>query len=553
MRHNSLLVKTALRLGWIILCLVLTLGVRCWNIREVFVEGHIYFLDPDCYSRMTRAKMIVEHPGTIVRHHDFENWPQGVTAHTTAPFDYLIVSLKWTLDGLFKVFGNAQKPSVLRAQTLDLAGALVSPLLGVAGALFLAWWLARFRVRFGGAALLFYALSPILVHGTVLGRPDHQSLLMLTLTVALGAELALARKAESPDAESLASERRWGLVSGIAWGMSLWVSLYEPIIMLVVTGALWLALDRRAFLSRPRVPGAVAGLAIVVFSILLEGWPVAMPDAAIRQYFGNWEGQIGELSRLSFVQLFPWVGWWCLASVVLLWLARREDRRALPMLVMLVVITALSMWQARWGYFLGIVFAWTLPWQMQALRRGWAAWLFFVVGWWPVMDAWDKSLFPDDLMQDQRNMKRAELVALRGLASNVMSQNGGPFLASWWLSPEIAYWSGQPGVAGSSHESLSGIVDTARFFLSGDAATAAEILRRRRVFWVVSDDSSRDVEMSAELLKEKPPEKPLAVTLWDHPEDAPDFLVEWSGRVAVRPDGLRFYRLYEVDNATLPK
>lgn len=553
MRHNSLLVKTALRLGWIILCLVLTLGVRCWNIRDVFVEGHIYFLDPDCYSRMTRARMVVEHPGTIVRHHDFENWPQGVDAHTTAPLDYLIAGLKWTLDGLFKIFDNAQTPSLLHGQTLDLAGALISPLLGVAGALFLAWWLVKFRVRFWGAALLFYAVSPILVHGTVLGRPDHQSLLMLTLTVALGAELALARKTESPDAATMASERRWGLLSGIAWGVSLWVSLYEPIILLAVTVALWLALDRRAFLSRQRVPGAAVGVAIVLFSILLEGWPVRIPDATVREYFANWEGQIGELAHLSFLQLFPWVGWWLVGSAILLWLARREDRRALPMLVMLVAVVALTMWQARWGYFLAIVFAWTLPWQMQALRRGWAAWLFFAVGWWPIMDAWDKSLFPEDYLQDQREVKRAELVALRGLAANVMSENGGPFLASWWLSPQIAYWSRQPGVAGSSHESLSGIVDTARFFLSSDAASAAEILKKRKVFWVVSDDSSRDVEMSMQLLNQPKPEKPLAVTLWDHPEDAPDFLVEWGGRVAVRPDGLRFYRLYEVDKTTLPK
>ena len=186
-------VKTALRLAWIFLCLVLTLVARCWNVRDVFVEGHIYFVDGDCYSRMTRARMIAEHPGLIVRHHDFENWPQGVTSHTTAPLDYLIVGLKWGLDAVFAVL-DPRHASLLHEQTLDLAGALVSPLLGVAGALFLAWWLEKFRVRFGWAALLFYAVCPILVHGTLLGRPDHQSLLMLTLTVALGAELALAQE-----------------------------------------------------------------------------------------------------------------------------------------------------------------------------------------------------------------------------------------------------------------------------------------------------------------------------------------------------------------------
>ncbi|MEP6669851.1 MAG: hypothetical protein ABJF10_11895 [Chthoniobacter sp.] len=538
--------KTTLRIGWILLCLALALGARCWNVRDVFLEGHIYFADGDCYSRMTRVRMIVEHPGMIVRHHDFENWPQGVTAHTTAPLDYLIAGLKGVLDVVFAIL-DPKHSSLLHGQTLDLAGALISPLLGVAGALFLAWWLEKFRVRFGSAALLFYAVSPILVHGTVLGRPDHQSLLMLTLTVALGAELALARKAESP-----VDERRWGIVGGIAWGLSLWVSLYEPLILLAMTIGLWLVLDRKAFCSRQRLPGAVICLAILLLSLVLEGWPVALPDAAMRGYFANWQHQIGELSHLRPVQLFDWVGWWIVASLVLLFLAWRQDRRALPLLVMLLVVTLLTLWQARWGYFLGIVFAWTLPWQMQALRRGWAAWLFFVVGWWPILQAWDARLFLDDLAQDQRTMKQAELVALRGLAEDAIGKEEGPFLASWWLSPEIAYWSRQSGVAGSSHESLPGIVDTARFFLSSDPVSAAAILRKRPVHWVLADDASREIETSRDLLGIAVPETPLATTLSDHPEDAPDFLVEWTGRAAVRRDGLRFYRLYEVDDAILP-
>ena len=49
-----------------------------------------------------------------------------------------------------------------------------------------------------------------------------------------------------------------------------------------------------------------------------------------------------------------------------------------------------------------------------------------------------------------------------------------------------------------------------------------------------------------------PPENALATTLSDHPEEAPDFLREWTGLGAVRKDGLRFYRLYEVDHAKLP-
>ena len=153
---------------------------------------------------------------------------------------------------------------------------------------------------------------------------------------------------------------------------------------------------------------------------------------------------------------------------------------------------------------------------------------------------------------DRRDMKQAELVALRDLSEKAIGKNGGAFLASWWLSPAIAYWSHQPGVAGTAHESLSGIVDSARFFLSSDPAAAAAILRQRQVRWVVADDDSHEIETSRTLLGVKPPEKPLATTLADHPEDAPPFLVEWTGLALVRADGLRFFRLYEVDNVTVP-
>src|SRR6266702_3319706 len=65
----------------------LILATRCANYQNVFVAGNIYFTDADCYARMTRVRMCAEHPGLILRHHDFENFPQGTTPHTTAPPD----------------------------------------------------------------------------------------------------------------------------------------------------------------------------------------------------------------------------------------------------------------------------------------------------------------------------------------------------------------------------------------------------------------------------------------------------------------------------------
>jgi asparagine N-glycosylation enzyme membrane subunit Stt3 len=216
----------------------LILLTRCANYRDVFVGEQIYFVDADCYARMTRARICFEHPGTIVRHQDFENFPAGISPHTTAPLDYLIVGLAALLTPFSR---NA----------LEVAGAIVSPFIALALAILLCWWTRRMSMRFRFGLLILYAISPILAHGTALGRPDHQSLLIALIAVGLCAEWTLAvlkgRAPRDPSASQSSalqrSARRWGVLSGASWGLAIWVSLYEPAILfflvlitLLVTG-----------------------------------------------------------------------------------------------------------------------------------------------------------------------------------------------------------------------------------------------------------------------------------------------------------------------------
>ena len=193
---------------------ILILATRCANYQDVFVAGNVYFTDADCYARMTRVRMCSEHPGLILRHHDFENFPAGTTPHTTAPLDYLILALSILL-----------KP--FNAHTIDLAGALISPLAALLGGWFLWWWSVKLRYRW--VMLILYAISPILVHGTALGRPDHQSLLMLLVMVAVCAEWSRAEAADT--ATNL---RKWSLISGIAWGLAIWSSAYESLVLFLL-------------------------------------------------------------------------------------------------------------------------------------------------------------------------------------------------------------------------------------------------------------------------------------------------------------------------------
>ena len=495
--------------------LALAFAARCWNLRDVFVEGRIYFIEADAYSRMTRAQMVASGESVVIRHHAFENFPSGTTPHTTAPLDWLIMGGKWTMDLGFAVFDRG-KTSVLRAQTLDLAGALVSPLLGVLTCAWLWWWSRRHAPRgLAWTVPLLFALSPILVHGTLLGRPDHQSLLLLLLALALAAEVSLAS----------GPSRAWSLLAGSTWALALWVSLYEPLVLIAVVLVLWLIADRRRFTAREVRPGWIAFAAIVLTSLLLDGWRVALPDAAMRAAFATWQQTIGELAHLDVLSSTPyrWLGAACVLAPMLLAFGAWRDRFKNPqaaILCLLLVALALSIWQLRWGYFLALIYAISLPWQLAVVRWRWLAGGVFAAGLWTVAQDWEATLYPDAATEDARAVRLMEGVQLRELAALMRSEERAGFLAPWWLSPAISYWSGQPGVAGSSHEALTGTLATARFFLAPGPDKAESIARGLGVRWVLTDGfdqdgTSRLVKAYAPLLDGQIPPEPWGPTMHD--------------------------------------
>ncbi len=479
----------------------LLLATRCANYRDVFVDGKIYFVDADCYSRMTRARLVAEHPGLIVRQHDFENFPAGISPHTTAPLDYLIVLL-----------AAALRP--FTGQPLDLAGAIVSPLLALGGGSFLWWWSRRMAWPGRYAMLLLYALSAILVHGTALGRPDQQSLVMVALLVALAAEYRLQ---ENPS-------RGWGVVSGVSWGLALWVSLYEPLILF---GALLLslAIAARSQLTAPaRRPGWWILLGIVVLAALVERrwpeWPGSEP------LFANWSGTIGELQPVGLTNpaWLHWCGGLLFVSPILLFLAVRRRLLSWTFALLLALSFLLVLAQARWGYFFALLFLFTLPAQLMLVRQRWlgAAVLAGLVL--PLLLYWDSVFWPNDETAQGRAAERRALGQWRAVASSLGEREPGPVLAPWWLAPATAYWSGQPVVAGSSHESLPGIVASARFFLSTSPAETAEILRQHRVKWVLSGEAERVAPNSAAILGTPVPVNPLSLRLQRGGPQVPAFL-----------------------------
>jgi len=492
----------------------LILATRCANYQDVFVAGNVYFTDADCYARMTRVQMVRENPGFIVRHHAFENFPEGTTPHTTAPLDYLIVALSLFL-------------SLFTTHSLDLAGAFVSPLLAVLGAWFLWWWSRRMKFRYRWVMLILYAISPMLVHGTELGRPDHQSLLILLIAIAICAGWS----SQTQQVANVASA--WRLTSAATWALAIWVSAYEPLVLFVIVVATALVINGRALFARDRRRGWILFAAIIAIALAVERRVPSFDIFQSAGHFENWARTIGELAHVSPMNpaWWNWCGYLLFVVPVLIWTSMRTPRsgapagRAPPIYVLLIATYFLTLWQARWGYFFVLIFALVLPAVLMPIKSSAAVWIAFLLSIFPILRDWDERLWPNEAQLANQMEKLVESAQIHSLSLSLRSPEVHPFLAPWWLSPSIAYWSGQPGVAGSSHESLNGIEDSARFFLSENLQEAHAILEKRHVAWVFAYDSDRVTQTSAAILNQPVPRESLCRVIDRTPSQAPSFLV----------------------------
>jgi hypothetical protein len=290
------------------------------------------------------------------------------------------------------------------------------------------------------------------------------------------------------------------------------------------------------FCSRNRLLGwAVAG-AIVLFALAIEQrlpvWP------ASSQIFTNWAATIGELRPVSMNDpiWLRWTGLLLIPLPALIWIGVRRAR-AIPafLATLLVASFALTLWQSRWGYFFVTLFALTLPGALGIIGNRIAAWVLIVISLFPILKDWDERLWPNEFQTALIAERRSEVVGWRQAAAQI----DGPFLAPWWWSPAVAYWSGQPGVAGSSHEALDGIEQSARFFLAADPETAEAILRKNKVAWVFAYDADRTVANSALILGVPAPENSLGHLLDRTPSRAPAFL-----RLAAQDAACKLFRVH---------
>src|SRR5262249_34589226 len=323
--------------------------------------------------------------------------------HTTALFDYLILALSLLL-----------KP--LSVHPIDLAGALISPMFALLGGWFLWWWSVKVRYRW--MMLILYAISPILVHGTELGRPDHQSAVIVLVAIAICAEWSLRAEAGGHPWTATGVFSKWSVVTGVAWGLAIWISAYESLVLFLLVTVVTALQDPKAIWARSRRAGWLCFVLVLAIALLIERRIPSFSVLYSNPLFYNWGHTIGELAQVSPANpvWLRWTGYLLLVTPFLIWIgtikSRRESKRTTPLfvLVLLVATYVFTVWQARWGYFFMLIFALALPRLLEQIKSRAAVWIAFFLSMFPILRDWDEKLWPNEAQLARRTAQRNESV-----------------------------------------------------------------------------------------------------------------------------------------------
>lgn len=439
-----------------------------WS-RRVLLEGWPYFADADCYTRMFRVRQLLESGAWFQPFHTWENFPEGISPHTTSLLDWMIALVALPLN-------------LILTNGLDWAGWITPPLLAAGGA-WAIWHLVN-RLQTDWTRwliLLTYLLHPILLWGNAAGRPDHQALLVPLLTILI---LVECRRAQ---------ENRFHLPAGVLWAVALWVSLYEPVVLLltILFGHLLTRITCRNHPAITGWPTWLAGmLGVFVPLWLLEG--ARLPDLTIwnHEMLRRWLAGIGETRPAPAVYFLTLGLAWPMALVLTLRRSRTQVYRALLLLPALLAVLVLSILHQRWFYFLPFTLSLALLPALTHWSGSFRRWLVGTLHLLPMI-GW--------LIGESAQLRPPQdLADLRRMAGQVSAP--GAIMAPGWIAPALLYYSGQPIVASSSHQSLPGILDWAQFTTGRDFVAADELLQKRQTRWIVIENPIRTYPYAIRLL-----------------------------------------------------
>ncbi len=184
------------------------------------------FLDTDVYSWLNRVDQLHEQGDWFDRRLRRINPPHGHTQHWSRPFDVVLYA-----------GGALGAPFVGFRAALEAWAVWVSPFLHVLTLVALLFAVRpvfpRSRQQLPIVAALFVGQSALLV-GFAVGRADHQSLLLLLCTLALGCAVRMFADG---------AQRSWCYMAGFVCALGVWVSVEFMLIVGVIqfaAGLFWL-------------------------------------------------------------------------------------------------------------------------------------------------------------------------------------------------------------------------------------------------------------------------------------------------------------------------
>jgi hypothetical protein len=239
-----------LPLGWLILlplgALILIQILFAWFAVVPVLHGEL--ADTDAYTRLVRVLDLHANGHWFDARLPRVNPPVGHVQHWTRPLDALLIAGAWLLEPFYGF-----------RLGLHLWGVLISPVLLGLGIVALNWATVPVLSRDARLfACLAFLLEPSIEAYTIIGRPDHHSLLLTLFIVQLGLTIRVL----------LQPERRPALLAGVVAALSFWISP-EAVLGIAVTlaalGLYWLVGDfRMSRVSRDFMLAATGALAVAL-------------------------------------------------------------------------------------------------------------------------------------------------------------------------------------------------------------------------------------------------------------------------------------------------
>jgi hypothetical protein len=181
--------------------------------------------------------------------------------------------------------------------------------------------------------------------------------------------------------------------------------------------------------SRSRRAGWFCFVLVIAIAFVIERRAPSFSGFYSNPLFQNWTRTIGELAHVSPANpiWLRWTGYLLLVTPFLIWISvtktGHKSKETIPpfVLVLLVATYALTIWQARWGYFFVLIFTLALPRLLEPIKSPAAVWIAFFLSIFPILRDWDERLWPNEAQLAERVERRDESAQLWDLALSLRS------------------------------------------------------------------------------------------------------------------------------------